>query len=106
MKDHGEGVTGYVSYLTIYWHAYSKKSNFAIIPLLTCVLANLSSVGIRKEYCRSASLKIVHQWPTTTKIRRTKIFQHRSDEVRLALLGYTKPVRGLSDHRRLLFFFA
>ena len=39
-----------------------------------------------------------------TKIRRTKIFQHRSDEVRIAPLGYMKPVRGLPDHRRLFFF--
>ena len=33
-----------------------------------------------------------------------KIFQRRSDKVRIALLGYMKPVRGLPDHRRLFFF--
>ena len=33
-----------------------------------------------------------------------EIFQCRSDEVRIALLGYMKPVRGLPDHRRLFFF--
>ena len=38
------------------------------------------------------------------KIRHTKIFQRRCDEVRIALLGYMKPVRGLPDHRRLFFF--
>ena len=38
------------------------------------------------------------------KIRRTKIFQRRSDDVRIALLGYMQPVCGLPDHRRLLFF--
>ena len=30
-----------------------------------------------------------------TKIRRMKNFQHRSDKVRISLLGYMKPVRGL-----------
>jgi len=30
-----------------------------------------------------------------TKIRRMKIFQRQSDKVRIALLGYMKPVRGL-----------
>ena len=39
-----------------------------------------------------------------TKIRHMKNFQHRSDKVRIALLGYMKPVRGLPDHRRLFFF--
>ena len=39
-----------------------------------------------------------------TKIRHTKIFQRQSDEVRIALLGYTKPVRGFPDHCRLFFF--
>ena len=38
------------------------------------------------------------------KSRRTKIFQHQSDEVRIALLGYVKPVCGLPDHRTLFFF--
>ena len=38
------------------------------------------------------------------EIRRAKIFQRQSDKVRIALLGYMKPVRGLPDHRRLLFF--
>ena len=33
-----------------------------------------------------------------------KNFQHRSDKVRIALLGYMKPVHGLPDHRRLFFF--
>ena len=33
-----------------------------------------------------------------------KIFQRRSDEVRIALLRYMKPVCGLLDHRRLFFF--
>ena len=59
------------------------------------------------KYRRSgnfSSLKIFRRWPTTTKIRRTKIFQHQSDKVRIALLGYMKPVRGLPDHRRLFFF--
>ena len=50
------------------------------------------------------SLKIFHWWATTTKIRCTKIFQRQSDEVRIALLGYMKPVRGLPDHCRLFFF--
>ena len=39
--------------------------------------------------------------PTTTKIGRTKIFQRRSDKMRIALLGYMKPVHGLPAHRRL-----
>ena len=51
-----------------------------------------------------SSLKIFRRWPTTTKIRCTKIFQCQSDKVRIALLGYMKPVRGLPDHRRLFFF--
>ena len=51
-----------------------------------------------------SSLKIFCRWPTMTKIRRTKIFQRQSDEVRTALLGYTKPIRGLPDHHRLFFF--
>ena len=33
-----------------------------------------------------------------------KNFQCWSDKVRIALLGYIKPVRGLPDHRRLFFF--
>jgi len=33
-----------------------------------------------------------------------KIIQRQSDKVRIALLGYMKPVRGLPDHRRLFFF--
>ena len=37
-----------------------------------------------------------------TKIRRMKIFQRRSDKVRISLLGYMKPVRGLPK----LFFFS
>ena len=39
-----------------------------------------------------------------TKIRPTKIFHRRSDEVKIALLGYMKPVCGLPDHHRLFFF--
>ena len=35
------------------------------------------------------------------KSRRMKIFQRQSDEVKIALLGYMKPVHGLPDHRRL-----
>ena len=38
------------------------------------------------------------------KIRRTKIFQHQSDKVRIDLLGYMKPIRGLPDHHRFFFF--
>ena len=49
-------------------------------------------------------LKIFRRWPTMTKIRRTKIFQQQSDKVRIALLGYMKPVCGLPDHHRLFFF--
>ena len=33
-----------------------------------------------------------------------KIFQRQCDEVKIALLGYMKPIRGLPDHRRLFFF--
>ena len=49
-------------------------------------------------------VKIFCRWPTTTKIRHTKNFQCRSDEVGIALLGYMKPVCGLPDRRRLFFF--
>ena len=49
-------------------------------------------------------VKIFHRWPTTTKIRRTKIFRRRSDKVKIALLGYMKPVRGLPDHCKLFSF--
>ena len=33
-----------------------------------------------------------------------KIFQRQSDEVRIALLGYMQPIRGLPEHHRLFFF--
>ena len=56
------------------------------------------------NYGKFSSLKIFCRWPKTTKIRCTKIFQRQSDKVRIALLGYMKPVRGLPDHRRLFFF--
>ena len=56
------------------------------------------------NYGKFSSLKIFRRWPTTTKIRCTKIFQCQSDKVRIALLGYMKPVRGLPDHCGLFFF--
>ena len=33
-----------------------------------------------------------------------EIFQHRTEEVRIALLGHTKTVRGLPDHRMIVLF--
>ena len=49
-------------------------------------------------------VKIFFWWPKMTKNKCTKILQRQSDEVKIALLGYMKPICGLPDHRRLFFF--
>ena len=56
------------------------------------VVKNISSVAYNDEN------------ETHENFSTPKILQHRSDKVRIALLGYMKLVRGLPDHRRLLFF--
>ena len=72
--------------------------------LRRCWVYPAPSVGSCVLISSVLGLKIFCRWPTMMKIRCTKIFQRWSDEVRIALLGYMKPVRGFPDHRRLFFF--
>ena len=82
------------------WHGYAQPPH-RTLKFICCLLCNVLNCHCKHMYAyiipwirKFSLLKIFRRWPTMTKIRRTKIFQCRCDEVRIALLGYIKPIHG------------